>query len=133
MLESSESPSPGHASAGTFFVDGYLIASSPGTIRLLCGKICLVLSTEGLLSIEEIDEPLVGDAVRARPVRLGFARNTGTRLIDVINASLFADELGFGRRPFAVVAREAIPQSCASPDYSIRERDFLKELGIGRE
>jgi hypothetical protein len=115
--------------ASTFVVEGILVASRPGEVRLLLDHAVFDLDEGDVASVEDLPPERDLIDTLARPVRLHLRR--GARLLAVGDAGAYDEVVWRRGRLFAMATRRDEPTKTIDPNYMVQSQAFLARYGIG--
>lgn len=116
------------ASEESFFVEGILVASNEGEVRLLIDQLAIDLDENDVVSAEELPAPPHLRPSVAQLVRLELQR--GARLLRLSSGDVYGDVICERGQLFAVRTRREEQYWRASEHYRRLEAAFLARFGI---
>jgi hypothetical protein len=111
-----------------FPIEGILVASRVGQVRLLVDQLVMDLDESDVVSVSELPFPPGLEETVAQPVRLELRR--GVRLLGVGAAEAYEDVLWKRGHLFAMRTRRGEPTWQIGDGYQQLERRFLARYGI---
>lgn len=109
-------------------VEGIMVASHPGQIRLVIDQVVVDLDENDIVSASELPSPTDLEGRIAQPVRLELRR--GARLLGAGAAAAYEDILWKQGQLFAMRTRQGEQPWRITESYSRLERSFLARYGI---
>jgi hypothetical protein len=109
-------------------VEGIMVASHPGQIRLVIDQVVIDLDENDIVSASELPSPTDLEERIAQPVRLELRR--GARLLGAGAAAAYEDVLWKQGQLFAMRTRRGEQPWRITESYGQLERSFLARYGI---
>jgi len=116
------------AAQESFSLEGIMVASHPGQVRLVIDQVVVDLAEEDVVSAGELPPPPGLNEKTAQPVRLELRRCA--RLLGAGSAAVYDDVLWERGHLFAMRTRREEPPWLVSAAYKQLEREFLTRYGI---
>jgi len=116
------------ASAETFLLEGILVASDPGRVRLVLDQIALDIDELDVLNVSALPAPPLLVQRVATVVRLELRRPT--RLLHVGDASAYEDVIWRRGQLFSLRTRRNSPADPVGHAFMAQEREFLARYGL---
>jgi len=111
-----------------FAIEGIMVASHPGQVRLLVDQAVVDLDESDIIAATELPSPPGLNETAAQPVRLEFPR--GARLLGVGSAAAYEEVAWQRGQLFAMRTRREESPWRVSDTYTQLERDFFARYGI---
>lgn len=117
---------PAGGSDAAIALDGLLLRTSGGIVRLAVGPVCLDFAVVDLIAVDE--RPGAAGGPMALPVRLHL--RPGARLLAAAPAAPYEALLHEDPLPFAYATRPDPPDLRLAPGFAAREAAFRRRNGL---
>ena len=107
----------------SFSLEGIMVASHPGQVRLVIDQVVFDLDEEDILAVAAVPPPPGLKEKTAQAVRLELRR--GARLLGAGSAAVYEDVIWERGHLFSVRTRRAEPPVVFSTGYQRLEREFF--------
>ena len=111
-----------------FSIEGIMVASHPGQVRLVVDQVVVDLDEGDIVSANELPSPPGLEKDVAQPVRLELRR--GAQILGIGAAEVYEDVIWERGQLFAMRTRRGEPSWQISESYTQLERRFFARYGI---